>query len=55
MMRLHERSAVDRAPAYVPPRQIGPTPAAVVALVIVHVLAVVGLVSIVAMIAGALA
>lgn len=55
MMRLHERSAVDRAPAYVPPRNLGPSPAAVVALVIVHVFAVIGVVATLSLIAGFLA
>lgn len=53
MIRQHERSAADRAPAYVPPRHIGPSPAAVVALVIVHVFAVIGIISVVSLIAGA--
>ena len=55
MIRQHERSAVDRAPAYVPTRSLGPSPAAVVALVIVHVFAVIGIISVVSLIARAFA
>lgn len=49
MMRLHERSAADRPlPAYVPPRAVGPSPVAIVLLVVVHVFALIGVVATVA-------
>lgn len=53
MIRQHERSAADRSPAYLPPRTIGPSPGAIFALIVVHFLAVIGLVAIAAYAWGA--
>lgn len=55
MIRLHERSAGDRPmPAYVPPRAVGPSPLAVVLLVVVHVFALIGVVATIATVAAML-